>query len=220
MNGCEQPQVAGSDGARVRLAARVGRRLLVVTAIVGAALALAACGGTTPRADRGSKSADALAAKDLPASAGFALSSASFTNGSELPARFSCDSTSISPALAMAGVPSGTTELAIVVDDPDATDGTYVHWIVAGLSPETTRLVEDNVPAGATQARNSAGGTSYGAVCPPKGEPAHNYRFAVYALDAKIGADIKNKDASDALGTIAEHATARATMRATYVRAS
>jgi Raf kinase inhibitor-like YbhB/YbcL family protein len=184
-----------------------------------AALLLAACGATTS-ADRGDEEADALAAKDIPAGAdGFAVSSVNFEDGAPLPARFTCDATDISPALTIDGVPDGTAELAIVVDDPDAADGTYVHWIVGGLAPTTGALAEDLVPEDAVQARNSDGGSSYRGPCPPEGDPAHTYRFTVYALDAEVADDIENADASDALELITEHATAKAVLTATYQRA-
>jgi Raf kinase inhibitor-like YbhB/YbcL family protein len=192
------------------------------TRVAGAAVALllAACGGSG-NADRGEDEADALAAKDIPSGAdGFTLSSVNFEDGAELPARFTCDATDISPALTIEGVPDGTVQLAIVVDDPDAADGTYVHWIVGALPTDTTGLAEDLVPEDAEQARNSAGGSSYRGPCPPEGEAAHTYRFTVYALDAEVDDDFENADASDALETLAERATAKATLTATYQRAS
>ena len=75
----------------------------------------------------------------------------------------------------------GTAELAVVVDDPDATGGTYVHWIVTGLAPTTVAIDAGKLPDGAHQATNSAGKTAYAPPLPAQGE--HRYRFTVYAVE-------------------------------------
>jgi Raf kinase inhibitor-like YbhB/YbcL family protein len=97
------------------------------------------------------------------------------------PAALTCDGDNISPPLGWSGVPAGTAEVALVVDDPDAPRGTYVHWIVVGLDPVNTTLAEATVPPGVRQVRNSAGKAAYTGPCPPGG-PAHHYRFTIYAL--------------------------------------
>lgn len=185
-------------------------------AAVAAGLALSACGGSS-NADRGDEEADALFAKALGAGE-LTISSPNFDEGAELPARFTCDSTDISPALAFSGVPDGTAELAVVVDDPGAADGTFTHWIIAGLAPTSSGLAEDHVPDEAVEGRNSEGGSAYSGPCPPKGEGPHTYRFSVYALDAATGDDVEARDAGEALEAIAARATARATLTATYAR--
>jgi Raf kinase inhibitor-like YbhB/YbcL family protein len=141
-------------------------RWLLVLGVVG----LAACssGGGAPRAERA-----------LPET--IAVSSPAFTAGSPIPQRFTCKGDNISPPLRWSGVPAGTAEVALVVDDPDAPRGTYVHWIVIGLDPASTKLAEATVPPGGRQARNSAGDAAYTGPCPPGG-PAHHYRFTIYAL--------------------------------------
>lgn len=183
-----------------------------------ALLTLAACGGSSGSADRGDKAADALFALELD-DGGLSLTSPNFEDGEALPSRFSCDSTSISPALTIAGVPEGTVELAIVMDDPEAVPRTYVHWIVAKLPPDTTSLAEDFVPEGAEAARNSAGGARYDAVCPPRDRAGATYRISLYALDEATDDDFEGALATDALEEIAERATARTTLTATYSRA-
>jgi len=198
------------------------RRLnwMMAAATAAAVTTLGACGGGSATADRGNKAADALFAEDLGDSGGaLRISSPNVADGDALPARFSCDSTGISPALVITGVPDGTAELAIVLDDPDAEGGTYTHWILAGLPAADTSLAEDYVPPKATSARNSAGRSGYAAVCPPEGDAAHTYRISVYALDEPTGDTVDKQLATDALEAIAERATARATMRATYRRA-
>jgi Raf kinase inhibitor-like YbhB/YbcL family protein len=109
------------------------------------------------------------------------VSSPAFTAGSPIPPRFTCDGDNLSPPLRWSGVPTGTIEVALVVDDPDAPRGTYVHWVVVGLEPASTELAQATVPPGARQIRNSAGKAVYTGPCPPGGPP-HHYRFTIYAL--------------------------------------
>ena len=113
-------------------------------------------------------------------------------------------------------MPAGTVQLALVVDDPDAPRGTYVHWIVIGLDPASTKLTEATVPPGARRVRNSAGKAAYTGPCPPGGAP-HHYRFTVYALQrrADVGADA-SPDA--AIQAIEAAATARGRLVGTFGR--
>jgi Raf kinase inhibitor-like YbhB/YbcL family protein len=98
-------------------------------------------------------------------------------------------------------VPTGTVEVALVVDDPDAPGGTYVHWVVVGLDPASTTLAEATVATGVRQIRNSAAKAAYTGPCPPGG-PTHHYRFTIYALQrrAEIGADASPEAAYGQLG--------------------
>jgi Raf kinase inhibitor-like YbhB/YbcL family protein len=142
------------------------RRWVLVAGLV----ALAACssGGGVSVAER-----------DLPER--ITVSSAAFAAGGTIPRRFTCAGEDLSPPLRWSGVPEGTAGVALVVDDPDAPRGTYVHWVVVGIDPATERLAEGAVPAGARQLPNSAGKAAWTGPCPPGG-PAHHYRFTVYAL--------------------------------------
>src|SRR3954453_15110777 len=77
-------------------------------------------------------------------------------------------------------MPAGTRSVAITVQDPDAPGGTFVHWILSGLSPSQREVPAGTVPDGAVQARNSRGDAGWTPPCPPSG--THHYRFTVYAL--------------------------------------
>ncbi len=112
------------------------------------------------------------------------VTSPAFGEGETVPSVFTCRGDGTSPPLAWQGVPDGAAALAIVVDDPDAPGGTYVHWIVTGLPPSTAAVDAGQLPAGAAQATNSAGKAAYSPPCPPKGE--HRYRFTVYALSKPL----------------------------------
>ena len=176
-------------------------RWLLVLGLAG----LAACssGADAPRAERA-----------LPEPV--TVSSPAFTAGAAIPPRFTCEGDNRSPPLSWAGVPAGTVELALVVDDPDAPRGTYVHWVVVGLDPASTELAEAAVPPDARQLPNSAGKAAYTGPCPPGG-PAHHYRFTVYALQhaAQVDADASPDAATQAIEAAA---TARGRLIGTFGR--
>lgn len=118
------------------------------------------------------------------------IHSDAFTPGNPIPARYTCSGENISPPLSWTGVPHGAKSLALVVDDPDAPSGTFVHWVVYNLPPETTHLdagvpKSTSVPSGGMQGRNSFGSDGYGGPCPPPGKP-HHYRFLLFALNSRI----------------------------------
>jgi Raf kinase inhibitor-like YbhB/YbcL family protein len=193
------------DDGRVRRRGRLAAVLLATGSLLGA------CGSSSS----GSSAADALAAAPVPAS--LTVTSTAFTDGTPIPARYSCDGDGLSPPLAWTGGPTGAVELALVVDDPDAPSGTYVHWVLYGLDPSTTTLAEHVPPSGARQARNSAGHVGYAPPCPPRGDGPHHYRFAVYALGRRV--DAADGAARDTvLRAIRGAAVARGTITGTYER--
>lgn len=146
-------------------------------------------------------------ATDAPAT--ITVSSPAFDDGGTVPHRFTCHADDVSPPLRWSGVPADARSLALVVTDPDAPGGTYVHWVVLDIDPTTTHVAADAVPAGGTQAANSAGNASYDGPCPPSG--THHYRFTVVALSAPtgLGADA---GPADALAAVDEKAVARGTL--------
>jgi Raf kinase inhibitor-like YbhB/YbcL family protein len=80
------------------------------------------------------------------------------------------------------GVPKKTVQLALIVDDPDATVGTFVHWVAWNIDPKAGELPEQNVPATIVQGSNGARSQKYIGPCPPRGDDPHHYRFTLYAL--------------------------------------
>jgi Raf kinase inhibitor-like YbhB/YbcL family protein len=116
------------------------------------------------------------------------LRSPAFRSGATIPDRFTCASVGKSPPLTWSGVPAGARELALLVDDPSAPGGTYVHWILFHLPPGLRRLPAGSVPDAARQAVNSAGSAGWTPPCPPKGDSPHRYAFVLYALRAPLGA--------------------------------
>jgi Raf kinase inhibitor-like YbhB/YbcL family protein len=93
--------------------------------------------------------------------------------------------------LRFSGIPQGAKELVLIVDDPDAPVGVFVHWVLYGLSPSVTSLPAGlpkdptlTKPVEARQGVNDFRKLGYNGPCPPRG-PAHRYFFKLYALDRK-----------------------------------
>lgn len=109
-----------------------------------------------------------------------------FTAGAAIPRVHTCDGRDVSPPLSVAGLPSGTKELVVVMRDPDAPGGNFVHWAIAHVDPapgaRTASLPAGAIPAGTVQGRNSFGTLGYRGPCPPPGSAPHHYHLTVYAL--------------------------------------
>lgn len=188
-----------------------GRSWAVAAVMLLPATLLPAACSSSPA---GSGDAARLAGRHV--DAGITVTSPAFVPGAPVPGRFTCDGGDRSPPLAWRGVPASAAELALVVDDPDAPGGTYVHWVLYGLDRSVTGLAEATVPAGARQAANSAGDARYRGPCPPARGGAHHYRFTVYALDARIGGG--TTELGDVLAAIGRAAIAKGTLTGTVDR--
>ena len=111
------------------------------------------------------------------------VTSSAFTDGGTIPRRYTCDGADVSPPLAFAGLPSGTRAVALLVEDPDAPRGTFVHWVAWGIDPGRASLAEGEGPPGT--GTNGFGRRGYGGPCPPGGS-AHRYVFTAYALSRPV----------------------------------
>jgi phosphatidylethanolamine-binding protein (PEBP) family uncharacterized protein len=143
----------------------------------GAALALglvvASCGGA----------GDELRSADFPkAPAALRVTSPAFADGAPIPRRFSCDGAGDEPAVRASGAPAAARELVLIVVDPDATTGGFVHLTRYGVPPRAGAAI-----TGGREGRNSAGGEGWTPPCPPHGDRAHRYRWTVYALGSPSG---------------------------------
>lgn len=119
----------------------------------------------------------------------FELRSAAFQHGEHIPQKYTCEGPDVSLPLSWTDPPRGTQSLALICDDPDAPVGTWVHWVLYGLSSEVRELPEgvktdETIQNGGKQGENDFGRIGYGGPCPPRG-PAHRYFFKLYALDAE-----------------------------------
>jgi Raf kinase inhibitor-like YbhB/YbcL family protein len=117
------------------------------------------------------------------------LTSPGIRNG-EVQKKFTCDGADVSPELSWSAPPAGTKSFALLVIDPDAPVGEFVHWVLYDL-PAEKRGLPEGVPKekeladGSRQGKNDFDNFGYGGPCPP-GHSAHRYIFSLYALDTKL----------------------------------
>jgi Raf kinase inhibitor-like YbhB/YbcL family protein len=110
------------------------------------------------------------------------ITSPAFTNGGNIPSKYTCDGANLSPPLELHDVPATAKTLALIVDDPDAPSGTFTHWFVWNIDPKQRAIAEGaRFP---NQGINDFGRTGYGGPCPPSG--THRYFFKLYALDREL----------------------------------
>src|SRR6266536_2230915 len=158
---------------------RIGVLLALAAALVGLP---AGCGGRAPEANTPE------------AAMTITLSSTAFAEGDDIPRRYTCDGENVSPPLSFAGVPADSQDLALLVEDPDAPGGTFVHWVAWGIDPGQPHIAAGAPTPGS--GKNGFGGTGYRGPCPPAGKP-HRYVFTVYALSAPL--DLAAGASADAL---------------------
>lgn len=110
--------------------------------------------------------------------------SSAFSEGQKIPQKYSCDGENISPPLSILDVPANSVSLVLIMDDPDAPAGTWVHWLVWNIDPNVKDITEGATPSGSVSGTTSFGDVGYGGPCPPSGQ--HRYFFKLYALNSKI----------------------------------
>jgi Raf kinase inhibitor-like YbhB/YbcL family protein len=149
------------------------------------------------------------------------LTSTAFTEGAEIPAKYTCDQKDVSPSLKWTGAPAEAKSFILIADDPDAPAGTWVHWVLYDLPAGTADLPEGlskaaSLPNGARQGINDFRRTGYGGPCPPPGKP-HRYFFKLYALDAEL--PLKPRATKpELLRAMEGHILAEAQLMGTYQR--
>ncbi|HSQ39692.1 MAG TPA: YbhB/YbcL family Raf kinase inhibitor-like protein [Anaerolineales bacterium] len=117
------------------------------------------------------------------------LTSTAFSYGEFIPAKYSCNGEDVSPSLSWTEPPAGTQSFALIMDDPDAPVGTWVHWVLFNL-PASARGLSEGMPSdlkfadGSVQGITSARSHGYHGPCPPSG--THRYFFKLYALDTTL----------------------------------
>jgi Raf kinase inhibitor-like YbhB/YbcL family protein len=147
------------------------------------------------------------------------LFSTAFSEGEEIPIRYTCDDQNISPPLEWADVPIGTQSFVLIMDDPDAPAGTWVHWVIYDL-PASEKSLEENIssfPKGTKIGLNSGKKAGYGGPCPP--DKRHRYFFKLYALDIpQLPHLSKQATKADVEQAMTGHILTEASLMGTYDR--
>ncbi|RKN11636.1 YbhB/YbcL family Raf kinase inhibitor-like protein [Streptomyces radicis] len=118
--------------------------------------------------------------------AGIELMSSAFHDSAPIPPRYTLDGENLSPPLTWSRPPAGTEELVLMCEDPDAPSGTFLHWLVTGIDPDSDGVATGRVPPGGTQHRNGMGDEGWDGPRPPVGDPAHRYFFRLFALPEPV----------------------------------
>lgn len=114
------------------------------------------------------------------------LTSPAFINQASIPQKYTCQGEGINPPLEISEVPENAKTLVLIVDDPDAPQGEFVHWVMWHIDPATTVIEENSIPQGAMEGMNSASELGWIAPCPPEDTGEHHYRFMLSALSKDI----------------------------------
>ncbi len=196
--------------------------------VLALVMALASCSGDTSTApEEGTPAVEPPGAVSQPPEAtggkvmDMTLTCSAFEPGGMIPEKYTGDGPDVSPPLAWTEPPEGTRSFALICDDPDAPMGTWVHWVVYGIPPETRALAEgvpktETPASGAKQGITDFRSVGYGGPAPPPGKP-HRYFFKLYALDTELtlGPRMTKKDVERAMEG---HILARAELMGTYQR--
>jgi Raf kinase inhibitor-like YbhB/YbcL family protein len=140
----------------------------------------------------------------------FALRSIAFSHKGHIPFKYSCEGEDINPPLEFIAVPEGTKSIALIMEDPDAPNGVFDHWVTWNISPNEA-IAEKTSPG--VNGRNSFGKTGYGGPCPPSG--VHRYFFRGYALDVQLDL-IAGSGKQDLLDAMNDHILATAELMGQY----
>jgi Raf kinase inhibitor-like YbhB/YbcL family protein len=145
------------------------------------------------------------------------LTSPAFNTGDSIPTQYTCKGENISPPLNIVDVPKDAKSLALIMHDPDAPVGDFLHWLIWDIQPSTQSIGAGSMPVGAVQGPTGFGKNEYGGPCPPAGTGTHRYIFELYALDTSLGLspDSPRKKLEDAMkGHVLQHCMLTGTVAA------
>lgn len=143
------------------------------------------------------------------------ITSTAFTDGTPIPKDYTCDSDDRRPPLTIGKVPPGTRSLALIVSDPDAPMGTWIHYTLWNLPADLPFISEVGLPPGSVEGQTSSGKNGYHGPCPPSG--THRYYFTLYALDTVLNLPV-TADANELKHAMDQHILDTATLMGTYKR--
>lgn len=144
------------------------------------------------------------------------LSSTEFSDGGEIPRKYGYKNEDVNPTLNIENIPDEARSLVLIMDDPDAVEPAgkvWDHWVLWNIEPNTSEIIEDSVPPGATEGKNDYGKNGYGGPNPPDGE--HTYKFKLYAIDKEL--DLRTSASKeDVRKAIKGHVIDKTILRGTY----
>lgn len=149
------------------------------------------------------------------------IASPDFQDGGNIPIEFTCDGENRSPLLSWDRPPDAAESVVLIVDDPDAPTGIFTHWVIFNMDGSSDRIQRGVEPGesinGGTQGRNNFIQRGYGGPCPPRGDDPHEYRFMVFALNARLNLTA-DASAQDVLTAIRGSVIANGSMSGMYAR--
>lgn len=143
------------------------------------------------------------------------ITSSAFEDRQQIPPQYTCNGEDINPPLEFSDIPQGAKSLVLTVDDPDAPEGTWTHWVVYNISPELREVKENSIPDDGEEGITSFGKTGYGGPCPPSG--THRYFFKLYALNRTLTLE-GNPDKDTILENIKDSIIAQAELVGLYTQ--
>jgi len=138
-----------------------------------------------------------------------------FVHNSMIPAQYTCDGDGKRVPLKIFGVPESAKSLALIVDDPDAPNGDFVHWIIWNIDPKTSIIESDDIPKGAIEGHTNLNKPGWVAPCPPSG--THHYNFKLFALDRLLSISEKSTK-TDLMHAMDGYVIENATLAGLYER--
>lgn len=111
------------------------------------------------------------------------LFSPDFLNLESIPSQFTCDGDNINPNLEIAGIVEDAKSLVLIMEDIDAPDGIWDHWIKFNI-PVDTRIINEAELVQGISGKGTGGSLDYSGPCPPEGK--HQYVFKLYSLDVEL----------------------------------
>lgn len=143
------------------------------------------------------------------------IESSAFKNNELIPPKYTCDGEDINPPLLISDVPENAKSLVLIVDDPDAPRGTWIHWTVWNISPGVKEIPENSCPQNAVEGMTGSGRSGYSGPCPPYG--THRYFFKLFALNTTLDLDA-SVEAADIEKEMEESILAKAQLVGLYKR--
>jgi hypothetical protein len=146
------------------------------------------------------------------------ITSPAFEQDEMIPDKYTCNGENVNPPLNFTRIPPAAKSLALIVEDPDAPNGIFTHWLVWKIDPNNSGIEEASTPPNVQEGRNDFGNKEYGGPCPPPGDPSHRYLFKLYALDTVDFPMPVGGKRQDMLQAINDHIIEEATLVGRYQR--